>query len=646
MPQSHRKENAMSGVTERSEPTNDALIVRDVWVPMRDGVQLATDVYLPATGAEALSGPFPTLLVRTPYNKSSEANVENQGLFYARRGYAVVIQDCRGRYASGGEFYFLVQEAEDGYDTIVWVGEQPWCNGKVGTLGTSYLAWTQSALAALNPPYLAAMYPNEGGANAHTSSVRQNGAMELRFMAWGFRALVTGTPLDDPATVAALSKVRFRDWLQRMPLKEGKNPLSLVPMHERWVFDIWTRGDYDEYWQQPGFDFEKYAENHADVPILFSGAWYDSYTRSTLENFMRYSTFKRGPIRLMMGPWTHGGEKVDLTWSGDVEFGPEASIAGNLAFNVRDHHLRYFDHWLRGIDNGIEHEPPVRIFVMGGGDGHRTPEGRLFHGGRWREEQEWPLARTEFTNFYLGERGELTTATPEIATRSTSFRFDPNDPVPTIGGNISSLTDVLEVEPALADKVAMEDRIGNITSVGPQNQVPNATTFGAKPPYLPLASRQDVLVFASEPLTEPLEVTGPLTAKLWVSSSAPDTDITVKLIDVYPPNADYPDGYAMNVSDSIQRLRYRNSREHAEFMEPGEIYPVTIEMYGTSNVFNRDHRIRLDISSSNFPRFDVNPNTGEPLGRNTHTQVALNTIHHDAEHPSHIVLPLIPSESA
>jgi len=188
----------------------------------------------------------------------------------------------------------------------------------------------------------------------------------------------------------------------------------------------------------------------------------------------------------------------------------------------------------------------------------------------------------------------------------------------------------------------MEDRIGNITSVGPQDQRPCATTFGAKSPYLPLSSRQDVLVFQTEPLREPVEVTGPLTAKLWVSSSATDTDITVKLIDVYPSNPDYPEGYAMNVSDSILRLRYRNSRERAEFMQPGEVYPIEITMYGTSNVFNAGHRIRLDISSSNFPRFDVNPNTGEPLGRNTHTQVAITMIHHDREHPSHIVLPLIP----
>lgn len=634
----------MSTPTSRgSSAEMDALIARDVMVPMRDGVHLATDIYRPAHGVDPLEGSFPTLLVRTPYDKSVANTVDKKGLYFARRGYVVVIQDCRGRYASEGDFYFLAQEAEDGYDTMEWIGRQPWSSGKVGTFGTSYLAWVQNALGSLNPPNLTAMYINEGGANAHTSSVRHNGAFEMRFMAWGFRALVTGTPIEDPAVAESLSRARFREWLKRLPLKRGLSPLALVPMHERWVFDIWTHGDYDDYWKQPGFSFEEHLQNHADVPILFSGAWYDSYTRSTLENYVRFSQEKRGPIRLLMGPWTHGGEKVDLTWSGDVEFGPEASIAGNLASDVNDHHLRYFDHWLKGVENEVGSEPPVRIFVMGGGDGHKTPDGRLFHGGYWRAEQEWPLARTQYTPFYLGARGELTANQPRAESRQTSFRFDPDDPMPTIGGNISSLTDVMDVDPAIADKVAMEDRIGNITSVGPQNQVPDETTFGARPPYLPLASRPDVLVFQTAPLAEPLEVTGPLTAVLWVSSSAPDTDITVKLVDVYPPNPDYPDGYAMNVSDSILRLRYRNSRTHAEFMTPDEIYRVEIPMYGTSNVFNRGHRIRLDISSSNFPRFDVNPNTGEPLGRHTHTQIAINTIHHDREHPSHIVLPLIPS---
>lgn len=635
----------MSARVPQSRPDHDVVAACNLMVTMRDGVRLATDIYLPAHGAEPLPGPFPTLLVRTPYDKSSTGNMRPKGEYFARRGYAVALQDVRGRYASEGTFYFLVQEAEDGYDTVEWVAAQPWCDGRIGTFGTSYLAWTQSALASLNPPHLAAMYVNEGGHDAHASTVRHNGAFELRFMAWGFMGAATSpAAAADPAIRRALLAARFRDWLPRLPLKPGLSPLSLVPSYERWVFDIWTRGDYDEFWRHPGLSFAEHIGEHADVPMLFTGAWYDSYTRATLENFVAYSAAKRGPVHAIVGPWTHGGEPPDRTWSGDVEFGSEASIKGNLAADVTEHHLRYFDHWLKGIDNGVAEEPPLRIFVMGGGDGHRTPEGRLYHGGHWRAEQEWPLARTAFTPYYLLPGGGLGTHEPGSRPAATSFRFDPSDPVPTVGGNISSLSDFYPVPPEIGDRVAIEERWGSIVSVGPQDQRTGPDTFGARAPYLPLASRQDILVFQTEPLSEPLEVTGPLTAVLWVSSTAVDTDVTVKLVDVYPPSADYPDGYAMNVSDSILRLRYRDSRERAVLMTPGEVYRVEIPMYPTSNLFGAEHRIRLDVSSSNFPRFDVNPNTGEPLGRNQRTEVAVNTIHHDREHPSHLVLPMISRE--
>ena len=626
-----------------SQPEYDVVASCNLMVPMRDGVRLATDIYLPARGSEPLPGPFPTLLVRTPYDKSSTGNMRPKGEYFARRGYVVALQDVRGRYASEGTFYFLVQEAEDGYDTVGWLATQSWCDGRIGTFGTSYLAWVQSALASLNPPHLAAMYVNEGGHDAHSSSVRHNGAFELRFMAWAFMGAATSPPAAaDPTIRQALTATRFRDWLPRLPLKPGLSPLALVPSYERWVFDIWTRGDYEEFWRHPGLNFGEHVAEHADVPMLFTGAWYDSYTRATLENFVAFSAVKRGPVRAIVGPWTHGGDPPDRTWSGDVEFGPEASMRGNLAADVTEHHLRFFDHWLKGRDNEVANEPPLRIFVMGGGDGHRTPEGRLYHGGRWRSEQEWPLDRTAYTNYYLRPGGGLSSREPGSQPASSGYRFDPADPVPTVGGNISSLSDFYPVPSEIADRVALEERWGSIVSVGPQDQRSTPGTFGAGEPCLPLASRQDVLVFQSEPLADPIEVTGPLTVVLWVSSTALDTDVTVKLVDVYPSSVDYPDGYAMNISDSILRLRYRKGRAPAELLTPGEVYRVEIPMYPTSNRFGAGHRIRLDVSSSNFPRFDVNPNTGEPLGRNQRTEVAVNTVHHDREHPSHVVLPVIP----
>uniref|UniRef100_A0A7C2WH83 CocE/NonD family hydrolase n=1 Tax=Thermorudis sp. TaxID=1969470 RepID=A0A7C2WH83_9BACT len=626
-----------------SRPEHGVVVALDLMVPMRDGVRLATDVYLPAAGGSALPGPFPTLLIRTPYDKRGQETAVKMGEYFARRGYVVAIQDCRGRYRSEGSFTFLVQEPEDGYDTVAWLTQQPWCNGKVGTLGTSYLAWVQNALACLNPPGLAAMYVNQGGASAYHSSVRHNGAFELRFMAWAFMGAATSPEaMADPTIQAALTSTRFRDWLARLPLRPGLSPLSLVPAYERWMFDIWTRGDYDEYWEQPGFNFLAHVDRHADVPMLFCGGWYDSYTRSTLENFVAFSRRKRGPVRAIVGPWTHGTETPDLTYAGDIELGPAASIAGNLAEDVYDHHLRFFDWWLKGLDTGMAEEPPLRIFVMGGGDGHRTPQGRLYHGGAWREEREWPLARAIETPFYLQPGGGLAPRPPEADEASTSFRFDPADPVPTVGGNISSLADFYPVPPEIAARVRLEERWASIVAVGGQNQRTSAAIFGARPPYLPLASRPDVLVFQTEPLAEPVEVTGPITAVLWVSSSAPDTDITVKLVDVYPPNPDYPEGYALNLSDSIFRLRYHAGWDRPQALEPGQIYRIEIPMYPTSNLFGAGHRIRVDISSSNFPRFDVNPNTGEPLGRHTRTQVAINTIHHDRAHPSHLLLPLVP----
>lgn len=626
-----------------ARPEHGAVQARNVMVAMRDGVRLATDVYRPANGVDPAPGAFPTLVVRTPYDKSNPNTSKRQGEYFARHGYNVVIQDVRGRYASEGEFYFVAREAEDGYDTLVWLAEQPWHNGKVGTMGTSYLAWVQNALGALNPPGLAAMFVNQGGHNAYTSTVRHNGAFELRFFAWAFMGLATSPEaVANPLIQRALLETHAGDWLGPMIPKEGQSPLALGPSYERWAFDLLTRGDLDEFWRGPSLNFAEHLEPHSDVPILFSSAWYDSYTRANMENFAAFSRAKRGPIRALMGPWTHGGDTLDRTWSGDVEFGPTASIKGNFAADVYEYHLRYFDHWLKGIENGVGDEPPIRLFVMGGGDGHRTAEGRLYHGGAWREEREWPLARTRFTPFYLSP-GRLSPSKPETATAATSFRYDPLDPVPTIGGNISSLSEFLPVPAEIADKVTPEARWGSLVKVGGQDQRTTPETFGAKPPYRPLAARPDVLVFETEPLTEPVEVTGPLTAKLWVSSTAVDTDITVKLVDVYPPSRDYPHGYALNISDSILRLRYRNGDGQPAFLTPSEVYPIEIEMYPTSNRFGRGHRLRLDIASSNFPRFDVNPNTGEPLGRHTRTEVAINTIHHDADHPSHIVLPVIPA---
>jgi putative CocE/NonD family hydrolase len=289
-----------------------------------------------------------------------------------------------------------------------------------------------------------------------------------------------------------------------------------------------------------------------------------------------------------------------------------------LAFN--DWRLRWFERWLSGVNNGVENEPPVKLFIMGGGDGRKSKDGRLRHGGHWRAEQSFPLARTQFTPYYLGPNGKLSREQPDA--EPITFRFDPANPVPTIGGNLSS--------------------VGGLLEAGGFDQRTRKETLFAKE-QLPLSERRDVLVYQTEPLVEDIEVTGPVVVKLYVSSTAVDTDFTAKLIDVYPPNPDYSLGFDLNVGDSISRMRYRNSLEKAELMEPGKVYQVAIHLYPTANLFAKGHRIRLDVSSSNFPRFDINPNTGEPLQQHRRMIPADNTVYHNGDRASHVILPMIPA---
>ena len=620
------------------------LVASEIMVPMRDGVRLATDVYLPAEVGrpdQRAAGTFPVVLVRTPYDKRTALS-RATGEYFASRGYAVAIQDVRGRYRSEGTFYFLTQEAEDGYDAVEWCGTQPWSSGKVGMMGTSYPGWCQTAAAVLDPPHLATVVVNQAGANAYTSSVRHNGAMELRFVAWAFLDAATNSEaLADPRLAEAAGAVRASEWIDRLPLRPGHSPLAMNPSVERWALDLYTTGDHGPYWEQPGFDFQRHWGDHADIPMLLLGAWYDSYTRATIENFNGLRSRKRGPVHLVMGPWTHGAAAVDQSFAGDVEFGPTAPVAGNLARDFNHLHLRWFDRWLKEMDNGVDREDPVRWFMMGSGDGTRTRDGRLWRGGEWRCAQDMPPAGTKQTGYHLLPGGGLGVEPPTAETSSTSWRFDPHDPVPTVGGNISSLSEFHPVPEVVSAKIPIEQRWGLYVSVGGQDQRTGPGVHGAGEPYGPLSSRTDVAVFQTEPLTEEVEVVGPLRAVLHVSSDAPDTDVTVKVVDVFPPSDDYPEGYHLNISDSIFRMRYRESWQDPTPMADGEVYEVEVPMYGTGAVFGAGHRIRVDISSSNYPRFDVNPNTGEPIGRHRRTRVATNSVHHDVSRPSRVELPVV-----
>lgn len=622
-----------------SKPAFDVLVHKNVMVPMRDGIHLAADVYRPARGLEPVPGHHPALLERTPYGKDAVERAELNGLWYAQRGYVVVLQDVRGRYRSEGEFTFLRNEPADGYDTVEWIAAQPWSDGRIGTFGTSYMGWTQSALATLAPPHLAAMWVNQGGANAYTSTVRHNGTFELRFLCWAFAyGAKSREAKADPVVERALGAANVREWLTRLPLRPSASPLAHIPRYEAWALDLARRGDYDPaFWGHPGLDIAAHFGQHADVPMVFSSGWYDSYTRATLESFVGLGQLKRGPVKCLMGPWTHGYATLGLTHAGDVDFGPDAAVEYN------ELRLRFFDAALRGIPTGWAEDPALRLFVMGGGSGRRSAGGRLDHGGRWRDEREWPLARTRFTPYYLQPGGGLGPAPPPALAAPSRFPFDPRRPVPTIGGNMSSLVG-LRPRPAGAPDLPIEERERDIVGIpGAFDQREAPQFFGCAPPYLPLASRPDVLVFQTPPLPADVEVTGPLTVVLHVASDRPDTDITAKLVDVYPPSAEHPDGYAMNLTDSILRLRYRDGDGRARLLEADRVYRVEFPLYPTANRFAAGHRIRLDVSSSNFPRFDVNPNTGAPLWTDATTVIATNTIFHDADRASHVVLPVIPA---
>ena len=593
----------------------DVEVQSNVMVPMRDGVKLATDIYLPASNGVALAERFPVILARTPYNKEGE---KVAGRSYAAHGYVFVVQDTRGRYGSEGVWHFLTDDGRDGADTTAWIGQQPWCDGKIGTRGTSYVGGTQHAMALADAPHLATMIPVDAASNMGRQSVRNAGAFELRFWNWIMLNAGRGSRAShDPATASMLKEMADHraSYLLNLPVRRGTTPLKFAPEYEEWLVQAMGQGANDAFWEQN--NILDHPERYKDIPVYLVGGWYDSWAGNTTANFVALTKALKSDVYLIMGPWIHGQQSRSA--HGQVDFGAEAAIADDLAWR-----LEWYDHWLKGKDNSVGKAAPfatkVRIFVMGSGDGHKTEKGMLFHGGSWREEHEWPLVRALATNYYFGAGGELATNPPAAASSFTSFTFDPRQPVPTIGGNISS-----------ADGIALQ---------GGWDQRGGAHVWNWTAP-LPLSARNDIVVFQSEPLADDIEVTGEIEVKLWASSSAPDTDFTAKLIDVHPATSDWPGGFDLNIGDGIVRARFRESLAGENLMQPGYVYPFVIRLYPTSNVFKKGHRIRVDISSSNFPRFDVNPNTGEPLNNNRRMQTATNTVLHDKAHPSHIVLPIV-----
>lgn len=570
----------------------------DVQVPMRDGVRLATDIWIPR------AQPAPVLLVRLPYGKSALPGILSHALMpnvleLAGHGYAVAWQDCRGTFASGGEFSPIVNEADDGLDTIAWLRDQRWCDGNVGTYGGSYLGFTQwtvstrspaglraQAPSITSPDFYAAPWYSEGGALSWHTLWSWSALMALRSVE---RAVAAGS--GDPETLARLTAL-VANPTANLALPPAGQPL--LAKEAPWLADYVVHPARDEYWQ--GIS----ADGHLDgvtVPTLHVGGWFDIFASQTARTFTRMkaeggSFDARQNQRLVIGPWDH------LSQTGvyhDRQFGLMADAA---ASGITRAHVQFFDRWVRGQRAALEGTAPVRIFVMGI--------------DQWRDESDWPLPGTSYTDYFLDGAGQanssdgdgiLRTSPPESEARD-SYLYDPARPVPSAGGRVMA--------PAA------------LNAVGPVDQ-------------RAVEERPDVLCYTTAVLDEPVEVTGHLSLVLHVSSSAVDTDFTAKLVDVHP------DGRALYLTDGILRARYRESLERPEPLAPGEWYEITIDLGVTANVFLPGHRIRLEVSSSNFPRFDRNTNTGGYIAGESAADAvpATNEVRHGPACPSRLVLPVI-----
>ncbi len=555
------------------------VIEQSVKVKMRDGVLLAADIYRPVSDEK-----FPVLLERTPYNRTNERATANE---LASHGYVVVLQDTRGRYESGGDFYPFRDESSDGYDTVEWAAQLDRSNGKVGMFGGSYVGATQMLAAMAVPPHLVAIFPYVTASEYYDGWTYQNGAL----MQW-FSSSWTSTLAVDTLRRQTESGLSPKEWVNSFPLEnypilKTPQPPALAPYFRDWLMHERD----DAFWQK-----WRVSDHYREMTVmgLHGGGWHDLFLKGSIKNFTGLqkqagTAAARAGQRLIIGPWAHAPTSSEGK-IGDVVFGKSAAV--DLTATA----LKWFDYALKGVNNEYSNSAPVQLFIMGD--------------NVWRSEQEFPLARTRYTNYYLHSTsrangisgdGELT-QTPPAVERKDEFDYDPMKPVPTIGGRLCC---------------------GQALPPGPADQRPNET-------------RSDVLVFSTPPLEKEVEATGFVTVDLYASTSATDTDFTALLVDVDP------NGYARFLTDGIVRARYRNGTANPSEVVPGKVYKYTIDLWATGNVFKAGHRIRLYISSSNFPRFDRNFNLGEPIATSSRSKVAHQTIYHGGRYPSTLVLPVIP----
>ncbi len=597
-------------------------------IPMRDGVVLVADRY---AADVSLSKPTPVVLERTPYGRRvARASERFPGIdrpltpvevavHLANHQFVVIMQDCRGRGESEGGFTKYLGEGQDGFDTVEWLGSQAWCDGRVFTMGLSYGAHAQAALASLGPRFLAGMFMDCGGfASAYEAGCRQGGAFEMKQVTWAIRHAAKSPEASAAGGEEALvESVDVPSWLNLWPWQRGKSPISYAPSYENYLLEQYRETSFSPYWRQVGLYARGYYSQFPDVPTLHMSGWYDPYTMTAIDNFRALSEGKASRSYLVLGPWTHGARS--LSYAGEVEFGEDATLEGHLAPNFLEFRDRWFSEQA-GRSTVPALTEAVTFFLMGGGDGHLAETGRVYHGGRWLTSSVWPPEGVGDEAWFLCPGGLLDQRLPSGVDDFVEYDHDPRVPVPTVGGSITS------GEPVMRGG-AFDQRWSFMGSNG-------------EPQSVPLELRDDVVCFDSEPLAEDLAVVGRPKLKLMVSSSALDTDFCWKLIDVYPPSLTHPQGFAMNITDAILRCRYRNGFEEPEPMQPGATYSVEIVAPDTANLFSRGHRIRVVISSSNFPRFDLNRNIWPDDGRRKGTNVARNRIHLGGITPSHLELPV------
>ena len=572
------------------------IIEKNIDIPMRDGCVLKGDLIRPDSPEK-----LPVLLNRTPYDKKFPQISYNtmDGIRAAQRGYNVVFVDCRGRFASPGTFTCFVDEPRDGYDTIEYVARQPWADGKVGTFGASYMGATQWLAATQLPPSLKAMVPSITASDYHDGWTYQGGAFALFFnVRWlmsnlGLARLMREREESAEARkelAAVMSTMdTMRERMDFLPLREFPIFRTGAP----YFFDWLDHPYYDDYWRKLCIE-----EAHAkiNVPTLNFGGWYDIFQGGSIRNYTGMRAKGAGDgrkARLVMGPWYHSLPLGSLV--GQVDMGYRSSY---ISIDYDGMQLDFFDHWLKGKQNGAGDAGPVRVYVM--------------ERNEWRDEKEWPLPDTEWRRYYLHSRGKANSAFGDGALATDQpgneppdcFLYNPLNPVPTNGGGLCCY----------------------------HNAVPGGAFDQAM-----VEHRADVLVYSTDPLPEDVEVTGPVRLTLYASSSAPDTDFTAKLVDVGPC------GFARNLTDGIIRARVRESQSEPKLITPGKVYEFNLDMWSTSNLFKAGHRIRLEVSSSNFPRFDRNPNTGHELFTDAEARPALQTVMHDRGFASCLTLPVIPA---